>query len=286
MKNKNSLLISLHGGHSGQFCDHAKDSLEDIIISYIQKGFSMVGISEHIPPMEEGFLFPEEKEAGHTIDFMQERFHAYMEEVDRLSLKYADKIIIYKGMETEAWPGYENQVRTLCEKFEPDYIVGSVHHINGISIDFSTDTYREAAVSCGGISAMYLRYFDVQYEMIKNLRPFVVGHFDLIRLHDPDYVARMKEDAIREKIHRNLSLIKDLGLAMDFNLRPLVKGAAEPYPTKSILKQIRTMEIPMIPGDDSHGADQAGGHVEKGIAVLQSMGFTTNWPLPPKRKDK
>ena len=41
--------ISLHGGHSGEFCCHAQDGLADIIAQYIQMGFRQVGITEHIP---------------------------------------------------------------------------------------------------------------------------------------------------------------------------------------------------------------------------------------------
>jgi len=37
--------ISFHGGHSGQFCCHAQDTLEDLIKAYISKGFKAVGIS-------------------------------------------------------------------------------------------------------------------------------------------------------------------------------------------------------------------------------------------------
>jgi len=44
MTNKN--LISLHGGHSGQFCSHAKDDLEDILLRYMDLGFTRVGITE------------------------------------------------------------------------------------------------------------------------------------------------------------------------------------------------------------------------------------------------
>ena len=44
-------LISVHGGHSGEFCNHSKDSLEAIIKEYIKKDFCAVGITEHTPPL-------------------------------------------------------------------------------------------------------------------------------------------------------------------------------------------------------------------------------------------
>ncbi len=283
---KKSEPISLHGGHSGQFCNHAQDSLEDIILSYIEKGFKQVGISEHIPPLEDRFLFPEEVEAGLSPRDMQLRFQSYIRTINRLQEKYRNRIRIFKGMESEAWPGYAQQIRRLSKDLEPDYIVGSVHHVNDQCFDYSKEIFDAVSVECGSVENMYLRYFDLQYDLIQTLEPFIVGHFDLIRIHDPLYRERIMQPSIQERIDRNLCLIKGLGLAMDLNLRPLSRGEKEPYPTRSILEKIRAAGIPMIPGDDSHSADQAGQNVEQAIALLESHGFDTNWPLEKITKDR
>ena len=75
-------------------------------------------------------------------------------------------------------------------------------------------------------------------------------------------------------------LIKSLNLVMDFNLRPLTKGGKEPYITASILKTVKEMGIRVVPGDDSHGVNEAGLHVDKAIKILNAYGFETNWPDP------
>ena len=56
--------VSVHGGHSGEFCCHAMDSLEEIVTAYIERGFDWVGITEHIPPVDDRFRYPEEIKAG------------------------------------------------------------------------------------------------------------------------------------------------------------------------------------------------------------------------------
>lgn len=272
--------ISLHGGHSGEFCCHAQDGLADIIARYIQMGFRQVGITEHIPPVHEKFLYPEEIEQGLTMDLMYQRFARYFATVRQLQAEMADRIRIFAGMETEAFTGYLPHVRHLVEKFSPDYLVGSVHHVADICFDYSPQTYEAAVRACGSVKDLYLAYFDRQFEMIDAVRPFVVGHFDLVRIHDPDYAARVLHPDIAAKIDRNLDLIKDLNLVMDLNLRPLAKGEPEPYPTRSILEKIRSRQIPMVPGDDSHGVTQAGAHVDTGIRLLESMGFDIRWPIP------
>ncbi len=272
--------ISLHGGHSGEFCCHAKDRLADIIQQYIQIGFRQVGITEHIPPMHPKFLYPEEIEQGLTVDHMYQRFARYFTTIRQLKTDLTDRIQIFAGMETEAFPGYLPHVRHLVAEFSPDYLVGSVHHVADICFDYSSQTYGAAVKACGSIQALYMDYFDRQFEMIQAVRPFVVGHFDLVRIHDPDYTARVLHPEIDRKINRNLDLIKELGLVMDLNLRPLTRGEPEPYPARSILEKIRSRRIPMVPGDDSHGVAQAGKHVDTGIRLLEKMGFDTGWPVP------
>ncbi len=275
-----SRRISYHGGHSGQYCTHARDRLEDIVLQYIRLGFSAVGITEHIPPPDDRFLYPDEKAANLTAESLLERFGLYFKELDHLKKKYADRIVIYRGMETETVTGYQDHVRSLIKKFQPDYIVGSVHHIDDLCFDYSKEAYEDILARMGSHEAMYARYFDLQYEMIKALSPFVVGHFDLIRIFDDNYEKRIEIPQIKEKIIRNLELIKSLGLVMDFNLRPLAKGKKEPYIAPSILRLVKKMGIRAVPGDDSHGVDEAGCHVDTSIQILMQYGFDTRWPEP------
>jgi len=265
--------VSLHGGHSGEFCCHAEDTLEDIVNAYICQKFFCVGISEHIPPVNDNFLYPDEKSAGLNAQSMFLRFSRYFAECRRLQKKYASEIKILVAFETETYTGSYAFIRNLTEQFAPDYIVGSVHHVRDIPIDYSASLYQQAADICGGLDRLYCEYFDLQYEMIQTLTPLVIGHFDLIRLFDADYVSRLQIPEIQAKIRRNLQLIKDSGLILDFNVRALYKGAAEPYISRSVLEIARDMNIAIVPGDDSHGVATAGLNVNKGIEILQEMGI-------------
>ena len=48
-----------HHSHSGQFCKHAKDSLEEVIQAAIAKGMKTYCLTEHMPRDVEDF-YPEE----------------------------------------------------------------------------------------------------------------------------------------------------------------------------------------------------------------------------------
>jgi histidinol-phosphatase (PHP family) len=222
---KTTSFVSVHGGHSGQFCHHATDSLEEIIQSYIARQFPWVGITEHSPAISDELLYPDQRAAGLTPEFLFNRFAGYMKECRRLQEKYRSKIRIFAAMEIETYSGYEEFIPSLINRFQPDYIVGSVHFVSDMGFDYSREQYDQTVEAVGGIDQLYCRYFDLQYEMIKLLQPAVVGHFDLIRIFDPGYKERLLRPEIMERIKRNLQLICELDLIMDFNLRSLLKGA-------------------------------------------------------------
>lgn len=49
-----------HHSHSGQFCCHAKGTLDEVVQAAIEQGFSTFGLSEHVPRYRVQDLYPEE----------------------------------------------------------------------------------------------------------------------------------------------------------------------------------------------------------------------------------
>jgi|AntAceMinimDraft_9_1070365.scaffolds.fasta_scaffold48671_2 histidinol-phosphatase (PHP family) len=266
-------LISLHGGHSGEFCSHAHDTLEEMVSAYIEQGFNRVGITEHMPPVSDRFIYPDEREAGLDREDLLQRFARYMVVARELQEKYASRMTIQVGFETETCSGSEEFIRRLIEEYRPDYIVGSVHHLDDIPFDYSPEEYQRAVRTAGSIDNLYCRYFDLQFEMINALRPAVVGHLDLIRIYDPGYRERMDNPEIRDRILRNLERIKELDLILDCNCRSIEKDG-EPYPTRSILLQALKLGISIAPGDDSHSVATVGRGIKAGIELLRELGNT------------
>ena len=261
--------ISLHGGHSGQYCDHARDTLAQIVDAYHDAGFACVGLTEHMPPFDDAWLYPDEAELGRAAKWMPARFANYVAEARSLQPAYANRMHILVGMESEWYPGCADWVRNLRRHHELDYVVGSVHHVRGVCFDFSRESYDKAVALCGGTSRMYAAYFDGQFEMLQKIRPEVVGHFDLIRLHDPEYLQTMAQAEVWERIMRNLEWIRDAGAILDVNARALLKGQLETYVCAPILDAAAKLGIGVAYGDDAHGVADVGcefARVEKLLA--------------------
>ena len=52
-----------HHSHSGQFCKHAKGTLEEVVQEAIRQRFQLFCLTEHVPRYREEDLYPEEVKA-------------------------------------------------------------------------------------------------------------------------------------------------------------------------------------------------------------------------------
>ena len=138
-------------------------------------------------------------------------------------------------------PSSKEFVEGLLSTYQFDLFIGSVHHVHEIPVDYDRKLYIEAREKAGGTDELlYGDYFDLQYEMLKALKPPIVGHFDLIRLMSskPDAIFSQSPE-VWQKILRNLHFIIDYGGVIELNSAALRKGMKEPYPTAEISRVLK-----------------------------------------------
>ena len=225
-----------HHSHSGQFCAHATDTLQEVVEEAYRKRMAVFALTEHMP-RERCDFYPEEVDQGYTQERLTTIFDDYYHEARRLQEQYSSKVKILVGMEID-WIRESScsWIEGLLAKYPMDLFIGSVHHVHNIPIDYDQQTYTAArAVSGGRDEDLFNDYFDAQYEMLQRLKPPIIGHLDLIRLksYDPN-VNLMSLVSVRQKIERNLDFIVSYGGIIELNSAALRKGMVEPYPQKSI----------------------------------------------------
>ncbi|KAJ2161840.1 hypothetical protein GGF46_001148 [Coemansia sp. RSA 552] len=242
--------------HSGQFCRHAKGTLEGVVQEAIAKGMFVLGLSEHVPRSRVQDLYPEE--ADLTPDDLYEAFRTYVEEARRLQAKYEGQIKVLIGAETEYITRDSlDEVKALRAKYGLDYLVGSLHHVGGMPMDFSPDGYEQIVAHYGGRrDEMFRQYFDEQLVLLQELQPEIVGHFDLIRIFHP-YAQGVEDPLLREDIRalalRNIDYAISYGAVFEINSRAWKKGLRDAYPQRDLLEAILQRGGRITISDDSHG---------------------------------
>ncbi len=253
--------VSLHGGHSGEFCDHAEGALREVLDAAVASDFAIYGVSEHAPRDEDRFLYAHERELGWTVEKIQADFREYAAAVRRLVSEYKPRLTILCGMEAEVVPSSSYDKRMLDMKNENhlDYMVGSVHYVDEIQIDGDIEDFRRAVQRFGDVRRLAAAYYEAVTEMVERLKPEVVGHLDLIKKN----VQRERWDELLDadvarSLRQALETIQKTGGILDLNTAGWRKGLAEPYPGPEVVKMAAEMGIPFCFGDDSHGPKLVG----------------------------
>ncbi len=267
------IWFSFHGGHSGEFCRHAKDSLEAVVTAAIGAGFTHYGLSEHAPRFRAEDIFPDELDLG--PEGLQTAFRGYAKEAARLRAAYKDRISVLVGFETERLPpdDWLARMRAIRASAPFDYIVGSVHDIDGMVVDVSAERTAAIAETLGGRETMQVRYFRALAELVKALKPEVVGHIDLIRKFDSP-LADFSPAVMRE-VEVVLEAALEAGSALDVNCGAYRRGlgAGAVYPLPQILGRARAMGLRVTLGDDSHGVATVGVGLDACLAAIVDAGF-------------
>ena len=136
-----------------------------------------------------------------------------------------------------------------------EYLVGSVHHVNGVPIDLDQPTFHVALATCQGGTELnsegdenenkdYIQqtlfltsYLDAQYDLLRRFRPEVVGHLDLCRLYTPtlrfcDFLSALA------CLERNIRFAVSYGAVFEVNAAAFRKGWDSAYPGDDVLEVI------------------------------------------------
>eukprot|EP00730_Choanoeca_flexa_P013331 TRINITY_DN5205_c0_g1_i2.p1 TRINITY_DN5205_c0_g1~~TRINITY_DN5205_c0_g1_i2.p1 ORF type:complete len:294 (+),score=58.67 TRINITY_DN5205_c0_g1_i2:69-950(+) len=267
-------MWSFHS-HSGQFCKHAANTLEEMIQQAIDLGFTHYGLSEHMPRHRQCDLYPEELELGMTPQSLIQQFDDYVHEARRLQAKYSTDIKLFVGFETELIRDeWYQDVQQLRNAHSLDYVVGSVHHVKGIPIDFDEAKTQQAQDACGSLEGLALTYFDHVTTMINVLKPDVIGHLDLIRLLRPDIEPTT---AVKTAIAGAVEAGLRHNCVFEINTAGLRKGLAGPYPHDDVMALLVEKGAKLCISDDAHKVEHVGTCYGKLRGYLRKHGVRQLW---------
>ena len=182
------------------------------------------------------------------------QFADFLDQAHKLKAAYASQITLLVGLETEfiTESDLENLFTLLSEQSgRIEYIVGSIHHVNAIPIDFDHVSFERAlhscslttdvvvakmnATPCDRMDAFLSTYFDAQYRLLERFHPEIIGHLDLCRLYNPKLRFCEFPNAW-EKLKRNVLFAIGYGAMFEVNAAALRKGWGTCYPGEDVLR--------------------------------------------------
>lgn len=274
--------------HTHSTFSDGKHSLEENVLSAIEKDMISLGFSDH------SFTGPDS-----SYCMRLDQYRAYLEEIARLKKVYAGQMTLYSGLELDYYSMAreisvngkvlesgmldsdsvvkEPPLFALSELKSFDYIIASVHYIVKNGICYPIDHSPEQQLHCiqnafdSDIYAMAQYYFALLCEHVEHVKPTIVGHFDVITKF-----SLMPEDDERYRAIACNTLKRILRTCpyIEVNTGAIARGWRKmPYPGHYLLETILEEGGEVVLGSDSHHKDNLTFYFDETVELLKSVGF-------------
>ena len=249
-------------------CD-GKDTLEEMVLAAIEKGFDSIGFSGH-SYMD---IYAE-------FSMSEEDVKVYKAEIARLQQVYGDRIRIYCGLEKD------NYTTISTEGY--DYLIGSVHvmkHEKGLLfIDWTAERTRENIEKVfGGDGIAYAKHYFKALADLPNHGSFdILGHFDLLTKFnekEPD-LFDTTDPAYRAAATEAAEALAGKVKYFEVNTGAISRGyRTTPYPDPYIIKEMKRLGFGAIISSDCHDRNFLDCGYEDAKRLLKEAGFTEHYVL-------
>ncbi|GFR39035.1 putative histidinol-phosphatase [Insulibacter thermoxylanivorax] len=251
-------------------CGHAEGTIEDYIRSAIEQRLDMIGISDHSP------YFGDEEDHPHPeVAMAKSEFPNYVEEVLRLKKKYEGQIEVLLGVESDFFPEHAETYRKVYECYPFDYIIGSVHRSDHISI-FNKNRWKNLTKKAQ--QEQKERYYALIAESAKSGMFDILGHIDAMKANYPAF-----SDIQTEAVDRTLQVISEYDIAIEVNTSGKTKLAGGWYPSDEILERALFYGVKVTFGSDAHVPSRVGDEWEQVRQRLREIGYK-EWAYFRQRK--
>ncbi len=246
--------------HTHTLYSDGHDTLQEMIETAIEKGFSSLGFSDHSPmPFAVDW------------DMKKEKMARYYGEIRTSGQVYSDRLALYGGIEMDALTDH-----ALGSAYDYDYVISSVHFLKKGSeiytVDLSAEEqWRMINDLCGGDKHEFARrYYDALLNHVSRTKTDIVGHFDLLTkyglIENDDEYLRIATDALEETVKHCRTLELNTG-AIARGLRTV------PYPDAHLLRALKSLGGRVLISSDCHYRQKLDFWFREAEAFLADNGF-------------
>jgi histidinol-phosphatase (PHP family) len=171
------------------------------------------------------------------------------------------------GIEADFLAGREDRTANLLERYEWDYVVGSVHFLRDEAVDHADYDVWDRA---GSADRVWERYFETLGEAARSGLFDILAHPDLVKVWGPE---RPRPDGdLRRFYERAMDGIAESRIAIEVSTAGLRKPAGELYPAPAFLEMCLDAGCPIALSSDAHVPDQVGYRYQRALELLEGLG--------------
>jgi histidinol-phosphatase (PHP family) len=223
-------------------------------------GVDEIGFTEHVYRFRQTAALWE-------IEWMRERsvddLDRYVGAVDEAKQR---GLPVKLGLEVDYFPGLERELAALLEPYPWDYLLGSVHFVDGFAVDQEPGLVHKLPVG-----EAWRRYFVWLRNAARSGLFDVLSHLDLVKFFG------LRPDS--EQLHflhvETADAIEAAGVCVEVSAAGLHKPVGEVYPDRELLAACYQRGVPITLASDAHEPAHVARDLDRAVEHARAAGYET-----------
>jgi histidinol-phosphatase (PHP family) len=230
------------------------ETIAEMVAAAARHQFIEMGISDHlvVPP----------DEAPISWSIPPSAVREYVAEI--LDVRSRSTIPVRVGVEVDYFPGQMPVIRELLSDLPIDYLIGSVHFVDGFPVDESASFWE--ALDPGEVDEVWRGYWHLIEQMAGTGFFQLAAHLDL-----PKKFGFRPSRNLDSEIGPALDAIARAGMTVEMNTSGWDKPCQEAYPSEAILSQVTARGIPILISADAHRSADLANHFGQAADLLKRL---------------
>lgn len=194
-------------------------------------------------------------ENDETYPFYAGKIEQYLEEVDKVKATYD---FVLSGLEVDYYTDYEIKLREFMDDYgnDFDFIAGTLHEPD-IGLPITNRDKLVELLGKKGVKQVVNNFFELSEEMIRSKIFENICHLDTIfrYINLRDLTPTFDTDVSDERVLNLGRLCIKNNISIEYNLSGLKFPIGRPFPSKSVITQLRKECAKIFVGSDSHSVN-------------------------------
>jgi histidinol-phosphatase (PHP family) len=239
---------------------HTVEAVERFAESAAGRGVDEIGFTEHV------YYFRQTRSVW-TLPYQLERcvydLDAYCDAVVEAQGR---GLPVKLGLEVDFVPGREEELAEALAPYPWDFLLGSVHWIDGAAVDQEPGIWENRPVA-----EVWDLYFDALVRAAASGLFDVLSHPDLVKI----FGRRPGDGDVARHHARAAEAIGAAGVAVEISTAGLRKPVGELYPDAGLLAACRAAGAPATTASDAHLPADVGRDFDAALEHARAAGYET-----------
>jgi histidinol-phosphatase (PHP family) len=242
--------------------DFSLEGVERFVARAAERGVDEIGFTEHV------YYFEQTRQLWESPYQLERCNHDLGEYVHAVVQSKRQGMPVKLGLEVDYVPSRERELRDLLAPYPWDFLLGSVHWIEGHSVDSSPEGGLWAHLP---LEEVWRRYFIALRGAARSGLFDVLSHPDLVKI----FGMRPSEEDVALQHEETAEAIEASGVAIEISTAGLRKPVGELYPDPGLLEACRRRDVPITTASDAHMPTFVGEDFDQALALARANGYET-----------